>query len=674
MRINFFKSYHPIHLISLVILSFSLIFCEKNAVSNDPIDKLQLLSVKANDITLNAQNTVPNIAANASFSVRFSSAIDTITAKEAITLKKIDTDTQELLNFNFDALVSTISVIPVESLENQAVYILDIASTIKGAQNQEFPGISYRIETINGSFSITTATINTQNLLGNSALKNVQANGTSFNFSFSTAVSTSNFNQAFSIIPSVNYTTTQLENPNQILVTIDENLQSYQNYSMSLNTNFEAENGHNFEGLTKAFSSGLDSTLKMPRISDEELLTKIQQTTFRFFWDYAHPVSGLTRERLGSGETVTIGGSGFGLMAIPIGIERGFISRQDGVNRVAKVVDFLAKADRFHGVWPHWMNGSTGRTIPFSENDNGADLVETAFMAQGLITVRQYLNYNNSEEAPIVDKINVLLDEIEWNWFTRGNQNVLYWHWSPDKEWAMNMRISGYNEALIVYILAATSKNFAIEAEAYHQGWARNGAIRNGRSFYGEILPLGYDFGGPLFFAHYSFLGLNPNGLSDDYANYWEQNVQHSLINQKHSIANPQRFIGYSKDSWGLTASDNPFGYSAHEPTRDNGTITPTAALSSIPYTPDESMMAIKHFYYLLGDKLWGPYGFYDAFNPTQNWWANSYLAIDQGPILIMIENYRSSLCWDLFMSAPELNPALNKLGFTYSMPKTLQK
>lgn len=433
-----------------------------------------------------------------------------------------------------------------------------------------------------------------------------------------------------------------------------------------ISSQLQSANGFTFNGFNGYFITNLDSTDKFSPLSDESLLDLVQSTTFRFFWDYAHPVSGMARERLGSGETVTTGGSGFGIMAIPMAVERGFITRDQAIERLQTILGFLATADRFHGVWPHWMNGTTGKTIPFSTNDNGADLVETSFMAAGLLTVRQYLDPVNHSENELITQINTLLDEIEWNWFTRGGQDVLYWHWSPTVGWAMNMQVKGYNEALITYFMAATSETFPVPASVYHSGWASSSYFVNGKTFYGYELPLGFDFGGPLFFAHYSFLGLNPTNLSDQYANYWTQNVNHTLINRQHCIENPFNRTGYSSSMWGLTASDDPNGYAVHEPVsgRDNGTITPTAALSSFPYTPDHSMEALKFFYYTLGDKLWGQYGFYDAFNPHEGWWADSYLAIDQGPILIMIENHRSGLLWELFMSAPETQSAMNKLGF----------
>jgi hypothetical protein len=268
----------------------------------------------------------------------------------------------------------------------------------------------------------------------------------------------------------------------------------------------------------------------------------------------------------------------------------------------------------------------------------------------------------------LIDKINTLWESVEWSWYTQGGQDVLYWHWSPNYGWEMNHKITGWNEALIIYVLAASSNNHSIDADVYTKGWSRNGAMVNtgGNSYYGFTLPLRNDMGGPLFFSHYSFLGLDPRSLSDQFANYWEQNVNHSKINHAYCTDNPQKYVSYSDQCWGLTASDGFSGYSAHSPNNDRGVITPTAALSSMPYTPEESMKALHFFYYTLGDKLWGEYGFYDAFDFTNGWVADSYLAIDQGPIVVMIENYRTNLLWDLFMSCPEVQAGLTKLGFTY--------
>jgi hypothetical protein len=410
----------------------------------------------------------------------------------------------------------------------------------------------------------------------------------------------------------------------------------------------------------------LDSTNKFPIISDDALLTLVQQQTFKYFWDFAHPVSGLARERSSSGDVVTSGGSGFGIMTIPIAIERKFITRAAGLERMQKIAGFLKNnTQKFHGAFPHWLNGATGAVIPFSEKDNGADLVETSFLIQGLLTARQYFNENNAAESKLRADITAIWEGVEWDWFRKNNEDVLYWHWSPDFGWDMNHQIRGWNECLITYVLAASSPTHSISKVVYDKGWANSGNLKNGNNYYGLTLPLGDTYGGPLFFSHYSFLGLNPTGLQDQYANYFIQNKNHTLINYNYCIANPQNFNGYSDQCWGLTASDIPDGYNANSPTNDKGVITPTAALSAFPYTPTESMKALKFFYYKLGDKIWGQYGFHDAFSIEELWFADSYLAIDQGPIVVMIENHRSGLPWKLFMSSPEVKSGLKKLGFT---------
>lgn len=420
------------------------------------------------------------------------------------------------------------------------------------------------------------------------------------------------------------------------------------------------------EGFSFSFVTALDDSKNVfPRISTDELLTKVQERTFAYFWDYAHPVSGLARERLGSGETVTTGGSGFGLMAIPVGIRRGFITREEGAGRALKVVEFLQdKAVRYHGAFPHWLNGTDGKTIAFSTYDNGADLVETSFLMEGLLTLRSYFDGDDATETAVRSGVTALWEAVEWDHFTRGGQDVLYWHWSPDYDWKMNMQVRGWNEALIVYVLAASSPTHPISKEVYDKGWA-SGA-RNHRKFYGITLPLGPDYGGPLFFAHYSFLGLDPRNLSDAYADYWEQNVAHSRINHAYCAANPKGYYGYSDVCWGLTASDCPNGYTASSPTNDTGTIAPTAAISSIPYTPEESLAAMEYFYYKLGRRVWGEYGFYDAFSLEHQWFAKSYIAIDQGPIVCMIENWRSGLLWDTFMRDADIRRGLERLGFSH--------
>ncbi|WP_394355063.1 glucoamylase family protein [Aquiflexum lacus] len=413
-------------------------------------------------------------------------------------------------------------------------------------------------------------------------------------------------------------------------------------------------------------------------ISDDSLMNLVQYRTFQYFWDGAEPTSGLARERFHvDGEypqndknVVTSGGGGFGVMAILVGIERGFITREQGLERLEKIVNFLENADSFHGVWPHWWNGETGEVKPFSKKDDGGDLVETSFMVTGLLTVRQYFRDGNESEQALAERIDKLWRAVEFDWHTKGGEDILYWHWSPNHGWDMNFGVNGYNECQIMYILAASSPTHSVPASVYHKGWNRDGDIKNdpNHEAYGYHLALKHNgaekYGGPLFWAHYSYVGLDPRGLKDQYADYWEHNTNHTLINRAWCVENPLGYKGYGPESWGLTASYSVKGYAGHAPgeNRDRGVITPTAALSSFPYTPEYSIEAMRHWYENLGDKLFGEYGFYDAFSETEDWFPQRYLAIDQGPIVVMMENYRSGLLWDLFMSSPEVKEGLKKL------------
>ncbi|MDD7887536.1 glucoamylase family protein [Flavivirga sp. 57AJ16] len=410
-------------------------------------------------------------------------------------------------------------------------------------------------------------------------------------------------------------------------------------------------------------------------LSENQLLDTIQKQTINYFWEGAEPNSGLARERLhmdniyptSPKNTVTIGGSGFGLMAILVGVERGFINKEEALDRYLKMVDFLEKADRFHGVWPHWIHGETGKVTPFSKKDNGGDLVETAFLVQGLLTVSEYFKNGNEKEQLLVSKIDKLWREVEWDWYTKG-EDVLYWHWSPEYNWEMNFPVGGYNECLIMYVLAAASPTHPITKPVYDTGWARDGKIVSKDSLYGEALFLDYyehddSAIGPLFWAHYSYLGLNPKKVSDRFADYWKLTLNQAKIHYKYAIDNPKKYKGYGDSLWGLTSSYSIKGYAGHRPGRDLGVISPTAAFSSFPYTPKESMRMLKNLY-KNHDSLIGKYGPYDAFSLQDNWYLPRYLAIDQGPIPVMIENYRTGLLWDLFMGNEDVNNGLKKLDF----------
>ena len=474
-----------------------------------------------------------------------------------------------------------------------------------------------------------------------------------------------NENGVTPIAINVDYT----QSDSTIIITPQQPLKFLTRYTVAINNTLSStQNKLLTNNVTIGYITKIDTTDKFSVISDIALLDKVQQQTLKYFWEFGHPVSGMARERNTSGDVVTTGGTGFGVMAMVTAASRGFVPRADAATRVLKICNFLLNnCTRYHGAFAHWVNGNNGATIPFSANDNGGDLVETALLLQGLITARQYFSTSDVTETDLRSKINIIYSAVEWNWYRQNNQNVLYWHWSTDKGWIINQQISGWNEALIVYALAASAPLAVnrIPKIVYTNGWARNGAMVNNNTFYGFQLPLGPTLGGPLFLSQYSFLGINPNGLNDTYANYQKQVTNHTKINYEYCKANPKRWNGYSNLCWGLTASDVPNGYSANEPNNDIGVITPTAALSAIAFTPTESIQALKFFYYKLGDKLWGQYGFYDAFSLSLPWVATSYLAIDQGPIIIMIENYRTGLLWNLFTSAPEIKTGLLALGFT---------
>lgn len=413
--------------------------------------------------------------------------------------------------------------------------------------------------------------------------------------------------------------------------------------------------------------------------SDLNLMKRAQKDVFKYFYDYAHPNSKLARERIHENDlsfdqnVVTIGGSGFGFLNILLGIENGFISRTQGINHLETALNFLESADRFHGAWPHWINGNSGEVIPFSSMDNGGDIVETALLSQALICIREYFKNGNTTERQLSLKADDLWKSVEWDWYT-NEENHLYWHWSPEFQWQMNFKIEGYNETLIAYILAAASPTYPISAETFHNGWAKNGGILSSVSNY-EI-PLIFDHKatdrsvGPLFWAHYSYLALDPRGLNDTYANYWDVVKNHTEIIYQHCVQNPNQFLGYSTNCWGLTASysrntDGSTGYSAHQPNNDRGVISPTAALSSIPYTPEKSMRFLRFLYEDSNQEYLGAFGPYDAFSIHYQWKTKRYLAIDQGTIGPMIENHKTQLFWNLFMNAPEIREGLINLGFS---------
>lgn len=404
-------------------------------------------------------------------------------------------------------------------------------------------------------------------------------------------------------------------------------------------------------------------------LDDNQLLTMLQKECFLYYWDSAGLRSGMARENVpGNDRIIATGASGFGIMAMIVGVERGFITREEGIERLTKIVSFLEHAPRYHGAWSHFMDDATGKSLPvFDMYDNAGDLVETSFLMEGLLTARQYFNGSSAQEQSLRKRITRLWETVDWNWYRKTPQTrALYWHWSPQWSWLINHHIDGFNETMLVYLLAIASPTHPVPASLYYLGWANptSGHYANGHSFFGIKLDVGFGTGGPLFFTQYSYMGFDPHALTDRYTNYFQNNRNMALINRAYCIENPGHHKGYGPDDWGLTASDGANGYLAHAPDLrdDDGTMTPTGALASFPYTPKASMAAFKYFYRDLGDRLWGIYGPRDAFNLDQNWFAPIYMGLNQAPITVMIENYRTGLIWKLFMSNPEIRPMVKRI------------
>lgn len=433
-----------------------------------------------------------------------------------------------------------------------------------------------------------------------------------------------------------------------------------------------------FDGKKSQYSDVKESSTKA--LSDDELLSMVQEACSRYYYDGAEVNSGLTLESVpGDPNMIATGASGFGIMSLVVAGDRGFIPREQVATRMQKILSFLEKEDRFHGAMAHYYNGRTGHPVLFfGPDDNGGDLVETSFLMQGLLTARQFFNAENSQEADIRARITKLWENVEFNWYRNpANPDFLVWHWSPDVAYKINHSLIGWNESMITYMLAIASPKFSVPAELYYSGWASpaRGAQQyrgdmdgkmytNGKVYYGQKLDVGGFTGGPIFFIHYNFMGMDPHGLKDKYTEYFENSKAIATINLRYCQTNPAKHRGYGDAGWGLTASDGPWSYNPDEPRPegDKSKLTPTGALASMPYLPEDAMRALKHYYRDEGHYLWGEYGFRDAFSPDDHWVNDLYMGLNQGPIVVMIENYRTGRPWKLFGSNPEIKTMRDKL------------
>lgn len=640
----------------LISLFFTVFLSCKKKEENQLPDEVYAVHLGSTLLLLNANND--NVPTSETMTIKFTSAIDTTTAKSGVTLRKEGTTIFGGLTFPDNKTV----VMKTKVLDENSNYSISITSAVKS------PG---GVKEVSYHFKTAFPPLVLQSILGDGKTMKPTNNERislqpEIQLTFAETVLLDELKSKCTLSDSKNQKLLFSTSDNKTFVVKPETkLSGLTKYTFSISNTLVSEKKHLFAGFTASLTSTWDSSPKFPTITEEELLTLVQRTTFKYFWDYGHAVSGMARERNDDSETVTTGGTGFGIMAILVGASRHFVTHAEAMTRIQKVVTFLsAKCTRWHGAFSHWLNGTSGSTIAFGDN-NGADIVETSYLMEGLLCARQYFDGTTDEEKKLRQDIEILWNAVEWDWFTQeGKQKSLYWQYNPNTSNVWSIAVSGWNECLITYILAASSTTHTISKEVYDNGWAQNGNFKNRKTFYTYTLPLGEDYGGPLFFEHYSFLGINPTGLTDDYADYERQTKNHTLINYEYCKANPKQFYGYSDECWGLTASDIKDGYTASSPTNDGGFIAPTAALSSMPFTPAESIKAMKFFYYNIGDKVWKDYGFVDAFSLQQLWYADSYLAIDQGPIVGMIENYRTGLLWNLFTSCPEVKAGMKKLGF----------
>ncbi len=401
-------------------------------------------------------------------------------------------------------------------------------------------------------------------------------------------------------------------------------------------------------------------------LHDREALEDLARSAFNYMWEDGDPHSGMAFEADFGWETrpVAVGGTGFGVAAIVVGTDRGWIGRNEAVERLLRIARFLrdkTARTKLHGAFPHWLDGETGETIPFGENDDGADIVETSLLMQGLLIARAYFNGPGSEEE-LRSVITGLWEEVDWDWFTNGEHNGLYWHWLPTEgKGYTGLKILGYNEALITYILALSSPTHPISAKAYRY-WSSGWGYRLKKT-YGYRLEATLPGGGPLFLAHYSFIGLDPRRMADKYVpgGYFVRGVTQTLSNRGYCLEEAPPENRYSENFWGLSASQIKDGYDDSNPLNDHGVVAPTAALASMPYTPYYSLLVLHNLREGFGGRAWGRFGPYDGISLKDEWISPHVLAIDQLPIVSMVENYRSGLLWKLLMDDPDVREGLKK-------------
>lgn len=403
-------------------------------------------------------------------------------------------------------------------------------------------------------------------------------------------------------------------------------------------------------------------------LTDSVFLDLVQRASFDFFWLEANANNGLIKDRSASGAACSIASVGFGLTAITIGIDRGWITREAGRTRVLNTLKtFWTKPQGretsgrigYKGFFYHFLDMNTALRTWNSELSS----IDTALLLAGILDMKQYFTSSDAAENDIRALADSIYYRVDWNWMRNFQPNITG-GWFPESGF-INWWWAGYNEAMIMNILGLGSPTHAIQSPTWN-AWTSG---YQWQTQYGQT----YVIFPPLFGHQYSHCWIDFRNIQDAYMrgkgiNYFENSRRATLAARAYAIANPRGHKGYGENVWGLTACDGPNGYSARgapPAQNDDGTIAPTAAASSIPFTPQESIAAMRHMYDTYRAQLWTKYGFRDAFNLNVNWWGPDVIGIDEGPIVLMIENYRTGKVWQRFMQNADIQRGLQKAGFT---------
>ena len=411
-------------------------------------------------------------------------------------------------------------------------------------------------------------------------------------------------------------------------------------------------------------------------ITDAALLDSLQRTSFQYFWDQGSSVTGLIRDRNTGGSPASTASTGFGLSAICIGIDHGWVSRTDGATRVLTALQVLWNMPQgnatsgtigYKGLYWHWLDMSTATRTWDSE----LSTIDTALLFAGIMDAREYFTSNTGDEPQIRALADSITSRADWAFMKNGGPGLKMGFKPGVTGFSGFGTWTGYNEAMIMYIIAIGSHTHPVPSSDW-KTWT---------SGYNWSTQFGYTYliFPPLFGHQYSHCWIDFRAVQDTFmmthsSNYFENSTRATLAQRAYAIANPGGKVGYGANLWGLTASDvpPPTGYNARgapPAQNDDGTITPTAPISSIPFAPTECLAVAHNLWDNYGTFLWGPYGFKDAFNLTSNpdWYDTDYLGIDQGPIIMMIENYRNNAVWNRFMKHPDIVRGMFLAGFSGS-------